>query len=101
MSGITAKQLEQISRVVGMLNSVRGIHFQEPGSHVVFTVPSVVDVRDENDGTYIGAIIDNGGFEFHFVGDGEDVSPCMVCGQPIVCIPDGHPVCSEECAKKI
>lgn len=28
-----------------------------------------------------------------------DVSPCMVCGLPVVCLPDGMPMC-EPCARK-
>lgn len=31
---------------------------------------------------------------------GLDVSPCMDCGTPIVCIPDGMPMC-EKCAGKL
>ncbi len=30
---------------------------------------------------------------------GLDVSPCMICGEPVVCVPDGVPMC-EECAAK-
>ncbi len=30
---------------------------------------------------------------------GYDVSPCMTCGEPIVCIPDGMPCC-DACGKK-
>lgn len=30
---------------------------------------------------------------------GFDLSPCMDCGAPVVCIPDGLPLC-EQCAKK-
>ena len=29
---------------------------------------------------------------------GLDVSPCKVCGEPVICIPDGMPCC-ESCAK--
>ena len=30
---------------------------------------------------------------------GYDISPCTVCGDPVVCIPDGMPMC-EPCAEK-
>lgn len=36
------------------------------------------------------AAIDRSGF---------DLSPCGVCGEPVVCIPDGLPMC-EPCARK-
>jgi hypothetical protein len=29
-----------------------------------------------------------------------DISPCCVCGQPVVCLPDGIPPMCEECWKK-
>lgn len=29
-----------------------------------------------------------------------DISPCMVCGQPVVCLPDGLPCC-ELCEEKV
>lgn len=30
---------------------------------------------------------------------GMDVSPCRMCGEPVICIPDGLTYC-EECAEK-
>lgn len=30
---------------------------------------------------------------------GMDISPCLECGLPVVCIPDGMPLC-EACATK-
>lgn len=36
------------------------------------------------------AAIDRGGW---------DISPCMTCGLPVVCLPDGLPSC-EACARK-
>lgn len=33
------------------------------------------------------------------IAGGYDISPCMVCGTSVVCIPDGLPMC-ETCAMK-
>jgi ribosomal protein L37AE/L43A len=30
---------------------------------------------------------------------GLDISPCMFCGEPVICLPDGMPMCA-PCAKK-
>jgi hypothetical protein len=30
---------------------------------------------------------------------GLDISPCMACGLPVVCLPDGLTMC-EDCARK-
>jgi len=29
-----------------------------------------------------------------------DISPCSSCGKPVVCLPDGLPIC-EKCAKEV
>ena len=31
---------------------------------------------------------------------GMDISPCMECGEPVVCIPDGMPLCATCGAKE-
>jgi len=31
---------------------------------------------------------------------GYDVSPCMQCGEPTVCLPDGLPCC-DECGRRL
>ena len=31
---------------------------------------------------------------------GLDVSPCRLCGEPVVCVPDGLPLCCDCAAKE-
>lgn len=46
-------------------------------------------IRATDELNELKAAIERGGF---------DLSPCMTCGQAVVCVPDGMPMC-EGCAK--
>ena len=48
------------------------------------------NARLHNENEKLRAMIFDGGF---------DISPCRLCGKPIVCIPDGLPAC-ESCSLK-
>ena len=93
IDGKAVREWKRIFDLVGSVVAEARLHQARGGHHLAVygAIGKVLISRDEFDSHFERLVTGSRG--------GMDVSPCMDCGEPIECVPDGMPMCP-ACAEK-